>query len=322
MMKNYLIFSVLGSLLVFTQVYAGDAPVVDASSNYIQVAQNDQTDAATQGNNAQNASMPNQQQAENNVADEEGSIPDNAAVNQQPLVSNQGEMQTAQNTNATANPGTGQTPDILLSRIQQMQQEILQLRGQLEVQAHDLKLLKQQQTAFYQDFDQRLNNMKGNKSSDGLRQTQTDQTAMNQQTPAAKPAPTQVAKQADPQQVAASYEAAYHLIQQKQFTQAVDAMQTFLKNYPNNPYTANAHYWLGELYLAQSETDKAIQEFTTVIQQYPQSTKVAASTLKLGFAYYDKGQTDLAKQELQKVQQQFPDTTSARLAQARLDSMQ
>ena len=38
---------------------------------------------------------------------------------------------------------------ILLDKIQGLQQDIQELRGQLEVQAHDLKLLQQQQLAFW-----------------------------------------------------------------------------------------------------------------------------------------------------------------------------
>lgn len=36
----------------------------------------------------------------------------------------------------------------LIDKVQSLQQEIQELRGQLEVQAHDLKLLQQQQVAF------------------------------------------------------------------------------------------------------------------------------------------------------------------------------
>ena len=44
----------------------------------------------------------------------------------------------------------------LIDKIQSLQQEVQELRGQLEVQAHDLKLLQQQQVAFYKDLDARL----------------------------------------------------------------------------------------------------------------------------------------------------------------------
>ena len=44
----------------------------------------------------------------------------------------------------------------LLDKIQGMQQDIQELRGQLEMQSHDLKVLKDQQLAYYKDLDTRL----------------------------------------------------------------------------------------------------------------------------------------------------------------------
>lgn len=46
----------------------------------------------------------------------------------------------------------------LLNKIQGMKQELQELRGQMEVQAHDLKMLQQQQLAFYKDLDGRVRN--------------------------------------------------------------------------------------------------------------------------------------------------------------------
>src|SRR3990167_6008537 len=46
------------------------------------------------------------------------------------------------------------------SQIDQLQQQLQQLQGQLQVAQHDLKTLDEQQRNFYQDLDQRLNNLK------------------------------------------------------------------------------------------------------------------------------------------------------------------
>ena len=44
----------------------------------------------------------------------------------------------------------------LIEKVLNLQKEVQELRGQLEIQAHDLKLLQQQQLAFYKDLDSRL----------------------------------------------------------------------------------------------------------------------------------------------------------------------
>lgn len=46
----------------------------------------------------------------------------------------------------------------LIEKVLNLQKEVQELRGQLEVQAHDLKLLQQQQVAFYKDLDARISN--------------------------------------------------------------------------------------------------------------------------------------------------------------------
>jgi len=44
----------------------------------------------------------------------------------------------------------------LLNKLQSMQQDLNNLRGQLEVQTHELQTVKQQQLDFYKDLDTRL----------------------------------------------------------------------------------------------------------------------------------------------------------------------
>ena len=65
----------------------------------------------------------------------------------------------ASGSNASANNG------LLLDKIQGLQHDIQELRGQLEVQAHDLKLLQEQQLSFYKDLDARIRNEPMSKAS-------------------------------------------------------------------------------------------------------------------------------------------------------------
>lgn len=206
---------------------------------------------------------------------------------------------------------TRQGTALLLSRIDAMQQELQELRGKLEVQAHDLKMLTNQQRSLYNDLDNRMANIKS--KAPAAQALDLDNPRLGNNLQAAPAAVQDDGKQA--------YTAAYDFIKNKNFPQATSAMRAFLQTYPNSPYQANAHYWLGELYLHQNQIDQAINEFNLVINKYPDSGKVAGSMLKLGFAYFDKGKWDQAKAILHKVQQQFPDTASARLAMARLQDM-
>ncbi|HAT1657978.1 TPA: tol-pal system protein YbgF [Legionella pneumophila] len=227
----------------------------------------------------------------------------------------------------------------LIDKIQQLQKEIQELRGQLEVQAHDLKLLQQQQVAFYKDLDSRLSN-----SSTSAKTIQNDKPAtdvsLGSNSPVtlkaaspqikagpstgpsnSKPQPVIAVSRANPADEQISYLAAYELVKNKRYDEAIKSMQTFVQKYPRGGYTANAEYWLGELYLVKKDYPKAIEHFEIVLQQYPSSSKAAASLLKSGYAYAEKGDTQEAKKRFQQVVKTYPDTPTAQLASSKLEAI-
>lgn len=223
----------------------------------------------------------------------------------------------------------------LIDKIQQLQKEIQELRGQLEVQAHDLKLLQQQQVAFYKDLDSRLSN-----SSTSAKTVQNDKPAtdisLGSNSPEtlkvaspqiktgssnSKPQPVVAVSRANPADEQISYLAAYELVKNKRYDEAIKSMQIFVQKYPRGGYTANAEYWLGELYLVKKDYSKAIEHFEIVLQQYPSSSKAAASLLKSGYAYAEKGDKQEAKKRFQQVVKTYPDTPTAQLASSKLEAI-
>lgn len=234
-------------------------------------------------------------------------------------------------TNASANNVNASAT--LIDKIQTLQQEIQELRGQLEVQAHDLKLLQQQQLSFYKDLDSRLANPSGKPVSI---KPATDLTiaASPPKAPITMPAkaPTPIAKNTvtpavvpashtNPADEQISYLAAYELVKNKRNDEAVTAMNTFVQRYPHGAYTANAEYWLGELFMVKQDYSQAIKHFETVLQQFPSSPKTAASMLKAGYAYAASGKNAEAKKYLQQVVNNYPGTPTAQLAHLKLESI-
>ena len=99
------------------------------------------------------------------------------------------------------------------------------------------------------------------------------------------------------------------------------AMQNFVADYPAGEYTANAHYWLGELYLQNKEYDLSLQQFDRVLTQFPSSIKYADSLLKMGYALAAMGKNTEAQQRLQSVISQYPDTKVSELARTKMASL-
>ncbi len=225
----------------------------------------------------------------------------------------------------------------LIDKVQGLQQEIQELRGQLEVQAHDLKLLQQQQVAFYKDLDTRLS---GNASakvampnkpamdlSAGIKEPVPKASAPAVQpsvsttaatTPMPAPVPVSRANPADEQ---ISYLAAYELVKNRRYDDALNSMNLFVQKYPRGGYTANAQYWLGELYLVKKDYAKAVEHFNVVLQQFATSSKSAASMLKVGYAYDAMGNKPEAKKYLQQVVRAYPGTPTAQLANSKLQTI-
>lgn len=206
------------------------------------------------------------------------------------------------------------SPPMLVERLNTLQQEIYQLQGQLELQARELQQIRQQQQTFYQTMEHRLANIETSAST-------VTQTATDSKTVTKTASPTSASHSNNPAAEQAAYVAAYEWVRNKNYPQAIKAMKIFIERYPESQYAANAHYWLGELYLVEQQLKQSVTEFETVLNQFPSSTKAAPAMLKLGYAYLGLGEDRKARQQLQKVQQQFPGSHAARLAATRLKEM-
>lgn len=210
----------------------------------------------------------------------------------------------------------------LLTMVQNMQKQIQELRGQLEVQSHDLKQVQQQQLAFYKDLDARLSAGSATVASLSKKPTLSPNTTQ-QSLPKEELAVTSTVSptRVNPADEQIRYLAAYDLVKHKRYDNALTAMQAFVKQYPQGGYTANAHYWLGELYMVKNNYPKAIEHFDVVVQQFTSSSKVAASNLKIGYALAASGKTNDAKIRLRQVLKNYPDTPTAQLAAKKLESL-
>jgi tol-pal system protein YbgF len=299
-MKNIRRSFLATTLVVFSWPAFSEAPVVDESENF---ALFDQQQAANHAPVVHNNNRYNRSTEETPLAHED--------VSDAPSENNRAE---------------------LLSKVQGLQQDIQELRGQLEVQTHEVKALQQQQIEFYKDLDTRLrqgsaasikphqepNSLSVNTAAPNASKTASASIEQPIATPIASTPSLPSGNAANEQK---DYLSAYELISNKQFDEALPAMQAFANKYPQGGYTANAQYWMGELYMVKKNYNEAIQHFELVLQQFPSSSKSSASMLKIGYALAAAGEINAAKQRLKTVIQQYPDTHAAQLAMVKLESI-
>ncbi len=181
-------------------------------------------------------------------------------------------------------------------QLQQMQQEIMELRGLVEEQQYQLRKLEQQ----YQPG-------------------KNDNTASA--TTAATVKPQQQVKPGDPEREKEFYDAAFSLIRQRDFDNARQAFDIFLKKYPDGQYAANAYYWYGEVCLVQEDLQEAGSSFAKVIHSWPEHSKAVDSMYKLAMVEKRLERIDQAKQILQTIVREHPRSSAAKLAQQELQRL-
>jgi tol-pal system protein YbgF len=220
----------------------------------------------------------------------------------------------------------------LLNTVQSLQQQVQELRGQLEMQTHDMKILQEQQLSFYKDLDARIRHEPVPTQQKPINTTGQYSTSLPAKAAASIPKPRQASSskvlpvtnnlsQNNPAEEQIRYLAAFDLVKSKRTNEAITAMQSFAVTYPNGGYTANAHYWLGELYLIQKDFPKAVSQFDTVLKQFPSSSKSAPSLLKMGYALAASGKKQDAILRLTQVVKKYPDTKTAQLAESKLKTL-
>ncbi|WP_051310627.1 tol-pal system protein YbgF [Zooshikella ganghwensis] len=190
----------------------------------------------------------------------------------------------------------------LFVQLEELQQEVLSLRGLVEQQAYLIKRMQQEQKDRYIDLDRRISDL----ASSGGSVSGSKNAGVQQ--------PVDASATSDKEKD--EYNSAFQLIRQKRFDDALTALKAFVQTYPSGAYTDNAYYWQGEVYLAQNQLEPAKDAFTQVINKFPQSSKLPGAIYKLGRVYFQLGDKKQAKHYLEKVTKEFPDAAAANLAAA------
>lgn len=191
----------------------------------------------------------------------------------------------------------------------QLQQEMRDLRGLIEMQGHQIQELQKQQRNLYTDLDKRVSGISSTKDGDKRSVVPLSSGNVSEKVLSSKKEEVRI------------YETAFGAIKDKRYSVAISEMHDYLKAYPSGRYVANAHYWLGELFILSGKTDLAVKEFSTVIDQYTNADKVSDSLLKLGVIAYDRSDFVTAKKKWQLLVKKYPNSSAARIASSRLNQL-
>ncbi len=300
-MKNKLFWlSCVTGVAMFISTASADVPVEDLSQGYNPDGTSATASAPTNDENSASSATVSGTVSPQTNADTENPPPVSLSSDQR---INRLEQQMANIANMN-----------LPQQMSDLQQQLAQVRGQLQVQSHDLKLLNDQQRSFYQDLDQRINKLNQFSGSSGNSNPPATKSPATNKVPASTENSTLLKD-------SGAFQEGFDFLTQKKYDQAKASFQYYLKEFPNGNYVANAHYWLGEIYFQQSDNAKAADQFDTIVKQFPKSEKLPDAKLKLAIIDATQGRVEQARQELQQIKKQHPGTTAAQLASIRLQQL-
>jgi tol-pal system protein YbgF len=213
-----------------------------------------------------------------------------------------------QQQSAQAQPQNSELLESLLFQVQDLQSLVAEQRGIIEELSHQVRVMQQEQKERYIDLDRRIQLM--------------------QEQAASAPQVTQQEAQVQAQQlnalsdedILAEYNAAKALMLEKKFDESITQLAIFANRHPDHQLTANAWYWIGEIYLVQRKNSDAKASFERIISDYPEHSKVPDSLYKLGVIAQQASSSQAAKDYFERVINEYPNSQSAKLARARLQS--
>jgi tol-pal system protein YbgF len=211
----------------------------------------------------------------------------------------------------------------LLLQIQSLQDEIRNLRGQVEVQTYELEKLKTRQRDLMTDLDRRVRDIE-RRGGVVAPVPGVEPSVSATGAPAAMPAPAVAPASAT---VSASgseqqdYDSAFALMKQGFYERGAKAFREFVARYPRSALAGNAQYWVGEASYYIRNFRVALEEFSKVVHDYPASQKVPDALLKVGYSHYELGDWAKARETLNRVIKQYPNTSVSKSAEGRLSLM-
>jgi tol-pal system protein YbgF len=167
--------------------------------------------------------------------------------------------------------------EALQSRVDQLDQTLRTLSGQVEVLGHDLEEARRQNAAAH-DAETELR---------GEVKALTDQMSKTLAPPSPEvqaPPPQEQSAAPAPASEASAFKAAKAQIAGGDYAAAGDAFNAYLQQYGSGPHAREAYYWLGESYYVRSLYGDATTAYARALKDWPKTSWAPDATVKLARA--------------------------------------
>jgi tol-pal system protein YbgF len=165
---------------------------------------------------------------------------------------------------------------------------------------------------------------------DQIKEIKTRLKSMESQPGEAKKKPEETKKEAlqhpskpvEPKDKISLYEEAYDAFKDKNYKEAREKFEAFIKEFPQDELADNAQFWIAETYYGEKDFEAAILAYEAVLKKYPKSEKASGSILKQGFSFIEMGDRKTGKTILEKLVELYPESKEAALAKKKVEDIE
>ena len=197
----------------------------------------------------------------------------------------------------------------MLNQIDRLNQELSNVKGQLEIATHNIDTAQQRQKDLYTDADSRLRRLEGGATSGTASAVSTVDTPVTA---------AQTATTSDSSAEIKDYDAAQALSRAGKHKEAFQAFDKFLQAYPGSSKAAEAQYALGYSQFALKNYKAAIATQQKLIRQFPDSPKAPDAAFAIANSQIQLADVDAAKATLKDLLTKYPNSEVAPNAKRRL----
>lgn len=228
---------------------------------------------------------------------------------------------------------TSQTLIDQTRQIDQLNREVAELRGQIEVLVNQIGELDKRQKDFYLDLDNRLQGIEAGKGktvakpasapagetkpadkadlkTDSKTETKSDSKvdAKVDSKPAAD----------DPAAALKAYEAALGLFKAGKYKEAAAAFDKFGKSFGESEQAPAAQFWLGNSYYALSDCKQVIGSQQKLLAKWPKNTRAPDAMANIANCQAELGQKAESQKTLKDLVARYPESKAAGAAKQQL----
>jgi len=185
----------------------------------------------------------------------------------------------------------------LQSQLESLRQEVARLRGQLEVQSHELATAQRQLGDQLATVDTRIRKFEPVDAEIDGRAVTVDQSEKR------------------------AFDAALQMFRAGDYRGALAAFQSFRSQYPDSPYLPGVLFWLGSSQFALKDYKGAIASQQALLARYPDNPRAPDALFNVGYAQAESGDRKAARATLEQVIAKYPDSQAAQRAREQIASL-